>query len=60
MDQLKQDRLKERINAEAEDQKLPCAKAFAIAAEFAVSNAEVGKICNEIDVKIVSCQLGCF
>jgi len=60
MDQIKKDRLKELINAEEKDRKLPCAKAFAIASELAVSNAEVGKICNEIDVKIVSCQLGCF
>ncbi len=56
----KQKELKERISSEAENSKLLCSKAFAIAAETGLTPAEVGRACNELDVKIVSCQLGCF
>ncbi len=40
--------------------KLSCADAFKIAAELNVSPAEVGRICNERDIKVTRCQLGCF
>lgn len=56
----KQKELKELILSEAENAKLPCSRAFAIAAETGSNTAEVGRACNELDVKIVSCQLGCF
>ncbi len=56
----KKNELHERILFEAEELKLPCSKAFAIASEVKVSVGEVGIICNEIGIKIVGCQLGCF
>ena len=60
MEMEKQNELKERILFEADGQKLPCKQAFAIAAEVKCPVAEVGKVCNEIGVKVVGCQLGCF
>ncbi len=60
MDQDKKKRLQERILAEADNAKLPCQKAFAIAEETGSEKAEVGRVCNELEVKIAECQLGCF
>jgi hypothetical protein len=40
--------------------KLPCAKAFQIAKELKVTPKEVGEACNQIHIKVRSCQLGCF
>ena len=40
--------------------KMPCAEAFRLAAELGVQPGVVGRICNERDIKIVACQLGCF
>ncbi len=60
MVQDKQQQLKEMILAEADNSRLPCQKAFAIAAKTGLSTAEVGKTCNELEVKIAECQLGCF
>ncbi len=57
---MDQDKLKERIQAEADNSRLPCRKAFAIAEEAGLKPAEVGKACNELEVKIVECQLSCF
>ncbi len=37
-----------------------CAQAFALARKAGVSIAEVGAVCEELDVRITQCQLGCF
>lgn len=60
LDIEKQKELRERILFEAEGLKLPCNKAFNIAAEVGCPVSEVGKSCNETGIKIISCQLGCF
>ncbi len=46
--------------AAGDDERLPCARAFAIADELDVRVAEVGRACNDLGIKIVGCQLGCF
>ena len=54
-------RLIEALKKQAgEDRRLACGEAFRIAAELDVSVAEVGRACNELGIKIVACQLGCF
>ena len=40
--------------------KLACAKAFQLAKALGVGVLEIGHICNANDIKICSCQLGCF
>lgn len=49
--------LKAKAGAE---KRLPCAVAFKIAKDLDVPVAEVGRTCNELDIKVVGCQLGCF
>jgi hypothetical protein len=49
--------LKTRGGAET---RLPCAEAFKVARDLEVPIAEVGRACNELGIKIVHCQLGCF
>jgi hypothetical protein len=54
-------RLIETLKAKAgDDKRLPCALAFKIARDMDVPLAEVGRSCNELGIKIVDCQLGCF
>ena len=48
------------IKEKAKDGRLPCALCFKIAEDFGVSKKEMGKILNEMKVKISQCQLGCF
>ncbi len=52
--------VKKAIKELAPEGKIPCVMAFKVAREHDCSLAELGKICNELDIKIVSCQLGCF
>jgi hypothetical protein len=42
------------------EKRLACAETFKVARDLEVPVAEVGKACNELGIKIVHCQLGCF
>ena len=52
--------IKQKIKERSVDGKISCAQAEAVAAECGVSRQEVGKLINELELKIVACQLGCF
>jgi len=54
-------RLIETVTKQAgEDKRLACAEAFRIAGDLDVTVTEVGRVCNELGIKVVACQLGCF
>jgi hypothetical protein len=53
-------KLEETILKKAKDGKLPCPLCFKIAEDFGISRKEIGKILNEMKIKIGQCQLGCF
>jgi hypothetical protein len=40
--------------------RIECARALALAKKHGVKPRDIGDICNDQDVKIVNCQLGCF
>ena len=39
---------------------LACAEAFELAQEYQAQIITIGRICNQNDIKICKCQLGCF
>lgn len=45
---------------EGDKKRIECARALALAKKHGVKPIDIGAICNEQDVKIVDCQLGCF
>ena len=47
-------------SANSDREKLACAEAFALAEKYETNIAEIGRICNQNNVKICKCQLGCF
>ncbi len=53
-------KLEEAIVGKAKGGKLPCPVCFQIAEEFGMSKKEIGKVLNELKIKISQCQLGCF
>jgi len=57
---MDREKIEKEILAKAKDGKLPCAMCFKIAEDFGISKKEMGKLLNEIKVKISQCQLGCF
>jgi len=52
--------IKARIQAAAPEGKIPCAAAFKLAEELGISRSRLGELLNELRIKIVNCQLGCF
>jgi len=54
------EKLEMEIQDSLVDGKLPCSVAFSIAKKLKVSPREVGDTANRINIKIKSCQLGCF
>jgi hypothetical protein len=52
--------IKDEVLKVAQDKKLTCVKALALAKRLKVKPIEVGKAANELGIKIMNCQLGCF
>lgn len=48
------------LDKEGITHELSCAKAFEISEKYSLSKDEIAKYCNENNVKIGACQLGCF
>jgi hypothetical protein len=40
--------------------RLTCAEAFELAKRFKAEITDIGRICNQRNIKICKCQLGCF
>jgi hypothetical protein len=49
-----------KIRLAAPQGKIACAAAFRLAEELSISTQEMGKLLNELGIKIKLCQLGCF
>lgn len=54
------EKIKEEIKKKSADNRLPCAVARKIALDLRVPYREVGKVADELQVKITDCELGCF
>ncbi|MEK7872091.1 MAG: hypothetical protein AAB244_06900 [Nitrospirota bacterium] len=52
--------LNEEIKKASRDGKLSCLKAFELAERLRLPVNNIGKAAEGLNVKIVSCQLGCF
>ncbi|PKL19008.1 MAG: hypothetical protein CVV49_03165 [Spirochaetae bacterium HGW-Spirochaetae-5] len=52
--------LEDKIFDRIEDDKLPCAAAWNIAAELKITKLEVTSACEKLGIKINKCQLGAF
>ena len=52
--------LEEELKASLIEGRLPCAVAFKVSRKLKVSPKKVGDMANKLNMKIASCQLGCF
>ncbi|NOZ22847.1 MAG: hypothetical protein GXP25_17355 [Planctomycetes bacterium] len=57
---MEEDRVLQEVEKRCPDERLPCSLAFQIAKELGVTPLRVGQAANELGIKIVNCQLGCF
>ena len=52
--------LKNEILKASENGRIKCAEALAIAKKLKVPTRKVGETMDELGIKIIQCQLGCF
>ena len=57
---MSREELKAKIQAAAPEGKISCAAAMRLAEELVISRQQLGKLLNELQIKIKQCQLGCF
>lgn len=55
-----EDLKKKLLELSGEQKRISCTKARKLAEEAAAEYAEVGKLCDDLGIKIYSCELGCF
>lgn len=52
--------LEEKIRASAVNGQIPCATAFRVAEKLQLAPRMIGDKANQLKVRIINCQLGCF
>jgi hypothetical protein len=57
---MSRDEIKDKIRAAAPEGKIACVAAFRLAEEMGLSRRLLGELLNELKIKIIQCQLGCF
>ena len=57
---MPQEDIKDKIRSAAPEGKIACAAAFRLAEELGLSRKDLGEILNDLKIKIIQCQLGCF
>lgn len=56
----KKEKILEEIKKRATDGRLQCAIARKIAEDLGVSYKDIGEAADNLQIKIINCQLGCF
>ncbi len=57
---MQNEEVRTKIQEAAPEGKIPCASAFRVAEELGLSRKELGELLNDLRIKIIQCQLGCF
>ncbi len=57
---MSREELKEKIRAAAREGRISCAAAMRLAEELVISRKDMGRLLNELKIKITNCQMGCF
>ena len=52
--------LRDVIKSQAVDGKVSCKAMLDLADQAETTSQQIGEICNELDIKVSACQLGCF
>jgi hypothetical protein len=52
--------LTKKVKALSKNGKISCKQALTLAEEEGISSRDLGNLLNELKVKVMGCQLGCF
>jgi len=57
---MKEDEIRRRVREASRDGRVECKVLLQLAREIGTDPAELGRLCNEMRIRIRRCQLGCF
>ena len=57
---MKEEEIEKRILAHVKNSKIPCKEALALAEKEGIPTQKMAKLLTKHNIKITSCQLGCF
>ena len=57
---MDKEKLTEKVKALSKSGQISCKQALKLAEEEGISSRDLGDLLNEIKVKVMGCQLGCF
>lgn len=57
---MNKEELLKKLQEVAKNGKMSCTEARKIMEEYEVPKGQLGKICDEVGIKIFGCELGCF
>lgn len=57
---MDKEHIAKRIETEAKEKRIACKQALRIAEEEGIPSRELGQMLNDMEIKVISCQLGCF
>jgi hypothetical protein len=57
---MERDKIIKAVKERATEGRISCAVCFQIAEEYAIPKRELGKLLDELGIKVIQCQLGLF
>ena len=57
---MDKEKVTQKIKSLCKNGKISCKHALKLAEEEGISSREIGNLLNELKVKVMGCQLGCF
>ena len=57
---MERDQIIEAIKEKSQEDRIPCAVCFQIAEEHGIPKGELGKLLDELGIKVIQCQMGLF
>lgn len=57
---MERDQVIEAIKKKATEEHIPCAVCFQVSEEYGIPKRELGKLLDELGIKVMQCQLGLF
>ncbi len=57
---MDKEKITQKVKSLSKDGKISCKQSLRLAEEEGISSRELGELLNELKIKVMGCQLGCF